>query len=85
MSKRPDADFGIGLYGIGMKRAMFKMGKKIEVQSSTTKESFTAFIDVPAWLNNDKTWDFELEPAGPKKRGTAILITSLHGKSSGVS
>jgi hypothetical protein len=42
----PDTKHGIGLYGIGMKRALFKIGRKIEVLSSTNNEGFEVDINV---------------------------------------
>ena len=42
--RRPDAltegEFSIGLYGIGMKRAILKIGKGINIYSSTADEAF---------------------------------------------
>jgi hypothetical protein len=45
-----DEEYSIGLYGIGMKRAIFKMGNKIEIYSSTAQEAFRTKIDVNDWL-----------------------------------
>ncbi|HEX3142340.1 MAG TPA: hypothetical protein VHQ64_00080, partial [Pyrinomonadaceae bacterium] len=80
--RRPDAPteaaYSIGLYGIGMKRAMFKMGKMIDIKSSTESEAFDVMIDVDAWLASP-TWDFDLEPKNPRENpGTTIRITELH-------
>ena len=73
----------IGLYGIGMKRALFKMGRNIDVRSSTGHESFTVSIAVDKWRQQpDDNWDFPLsnvvtegtaEPAG-----TRITVTNLY-------
>jgi hypothetical protein len=52
---------GLGLYGIGMKRAFFKIGKKILVRSQTTEEEFEVPIDVPAWKALPKVWTFTIE------------------------
>ncbi len=49
-----EADFAIGLYGIGMKRAVFKMGASILVASSTAAEAFEVNIEVPDWLRQTK-------------------------------
>jgi Histidine kinase-, DNA gyrase B-, and HSP90-like ATPase len=48
---RPDdapelKDGTIGLYGIGMKRAIFKMGNVVAMQSSTGTESFSLNLNV---------------------------------------
>jgi hypothetical protein len=70
-----DAPESIGIYGIGMKRAMFKIGTNIKICSSTTKESFEVDINVPVW-EKDPKWKFDLEPGRPlKKAGTEIAIT----------
>jgi len=85
----PPGDHAIGLYGIGMKRAIFKMGNKISIRSSTDKDSFRTDIDVEAWLakppleRSDGTvqedWDFDLDEAEPLAHpGTQISIEQLH-------
>jgi hypothetical protein len=68
----------VGLYGIGMKRAMFKIGRRIKVSSSTESDSFTVPIDVDAWAVDDSSWDFQLDAGAALTRvGTTIEITSL--------
>jgi len=74
----------IGLYGIGMKRAMFKMGKRIAVTSSTGNESFDMPLDVDAWRTKPETdWDFELHNVvhkdTPVPVGTTIAVSELYG------
>jgi hypothetical protein len=74
----PEADYSIGLYGIGMKRAVFKIGKDIDIQSSTATESFVVSIKVDDWLRSGD-WDFDLEPKAPlETAGTTIQINDLH-------
>jgi hypothetical protein len=78
----------IGLYGIGMKRAMFKMGKQILVTSSTGTESFRMALDVDQWRrqrdpqdNTRDNWDFELTHVVRNNTnvpsGTSIEISEL--------
>ncbi len=50
-------DNSIGQFGIGMKRAFFKIGSSISVHSVTTNSMFDIDIDVPTWLETDK-WEF---------------------------
>ena len=63
----PD-DYSIGVYGIGMKRAVFKLGNDIRIRSTyVTKEgkpeSFAVPIHVDKWLIDDAPpWDFDIEP-----------------------
>ena len=80
--RRPDAPadegFSIGLYGIGMKRAILKIGKIIEIHSSTDKEAFRCKIDVDDWLGHDD-WEFDIDDADQiKGTGTVIQIENLY-------
>ncbi|MCS3633696.1 hypothetical protein GGP57_000987 [Salinibacter ruber] len=50
----------IGLYGIGMKRSFFKIGKRIKVESSTSENAFDLNISVDEWKGREG-WDFPLE------------------------
>lgn len=68
----------VGVYGIGMKRAVFKLGKHTEIKSQTTKGGFSLSIP-PEWLEDDTEWDLPLLEeneilGGP---GTQILVTQL--------
>ena len=40
---------GLGIYGIGMKRAFFKLGRQILVESRTKTEAFRISIYVDKW------------------------------------
>lgn len=80
--RRKDASNGdespIGLYGIGMKRAAFKIGRKIEILSETDDEGFRVAIDVERWSRTPNDWDFDLEKTDKKNGiGTKISITAL--------
>ena len=86
----PEGEYSIGLYGIGMKRAIFKMGNDIQIYSSTDKEAFRARIDVNEWRTRGtlvpsgeatppEDWDFDMEDAPViPGTGTNIGITTLH-------
>jgi hypothetical protein len=72
-------DHGIGLYGIGMKRAFLKMGREVDVRSSTTSEAFHVPINVDKWRENDTDkWDFELKPIDATSPGMTIAIKKLY-------
>lgn len=68
----------IGTYGIGMKRAIFKLGRSAQVFSQTDAESFKVVIQ-PDWLLSDETWDLPLEiidsPLG--RNGTSLEVQAL--------
>lgn len=74
-----DGPYSIGLYGIGMKRAIFKLGQEILIYSSTSTEAFKAKINVHDWLaKGPDDWDFDLEDAEPATiPGTQISISTL--------
>ena len=74
---------GLSVYGIGMKRSFFKLGRSITVRSTTQDDRFEIDIDVDAWkAKGDNDWDFEFEYAEarnspPTSTGTEITITRL--------
>ncbi len=51
-------DYSIGQFGIGMKRAFFKIGKNISVFSKAPSSQFKIDIDVLEWLTKPKEWKF---------------------------
>jgi HSP90 family molecular chaperone len=73
----------IGRFGIGMKRAFFKIGQKFTVESTTYSSKFVVSEDVEEWKNKDE-WTFESfdvqEGSDYKSNeiGTRILIEKLH-------
>lgn len=73
----------IGAYGIGMKRAMFKLGNQVHLSTSTGKESFKLDLDVAQWKKDKSpTWRFPLTDVRMNgttvERGTSIRINELH-------
>lgn len=75
----------LGVYGIGLKRALFKIGKCFHITSKTTDTGFTCNLDVSNWLLKDDTlddWRIPLTSAEAAKSkasaGTLIRITDLH-------
>jgi hypothetical protein len=77
---------GLSVFGIGMKRAFFKMGRQILVDSHTETEWFTIDINVDEWQKKgDRNWDFEFKETGARfpndgkgPAGTTIRVTRLH-------
>ena len=68
----------VGVYGIGMKRAIFKMGRQAQVTSQTGKEAFRVAIP-EAWFHEKDNWLLPLTPLqNPLKHpGTTILVERL--------
>lgn len=82
-SSDPDK-YSIGVYGIGMKRATFKLGKNILVRSTyqDTNESRQAFavpIIVDTWLQSDNPpWDFDITgDQNLDENGVEIVVDDL--------
>lgn len=81
---KPHADpkhTGLGVYGIGMKRAMFKIGEKIVVKSATEEEGFRVDFDVVSWLAKANHWNLEFTDISRRPHkvcGTSVEITGLH-------
>jgi len=73
-----DVKGGIGLYGIGMKRAIFKIGRFCTVFSEADDATFSVKVDVDEW-RNDSSWDFYYEDATSRgSKGTEIQIEKLN-------
>ncbi|MBW4460118.1 MAG: ATP-binding protein [Nodosilinea sp. WJT8-NPBG4] len=78
-ANKNDAEYyTIGTYGIGMKRAIFKMGCSSQVSSQTASDSFKVTIS-PEWLSSDSEWDLPLEETDRwlPENGTVIEVTHL--------
>lgn len=70
---------GLGVYGIGMKRAFFKIGRQISIVSHTTDEQFRIDVNVDEWQKTEE-WTFPFTYADQKKSragGTDIEISNL--------
>ncbi len=55
-----DTEAGIGIYGIGMKRALFKLGRTFDIHSHTDDNAFVMNVDVEKWARDANNWDLEL-------------------------
>ncbi|GAG15682.1 unnamed protein product, partial [marine sediment metagenome] len=74
----------IGKFGVGMKRAFFKLGQVFEIESKAKNSSFTLKVDVVKWARDESKWEFRfdrvqegLKTISKDKRGTAIRVTKL--------
>ena len=72
----------LSVYGIGLKRAIFKMGDRISIESDHEQGGFELDLDVPAWAElKQDVWGFpitERPSVDADATGTAIEITHLH-------
>lgn len=74
----------IGQFGVGMKRALFKLGQAFVVESATTDTRFRLAVNVADWAEADE-WAFRFEeaeedyhPADAGVAGTTITVEPLH-------
>lgn len=75
--ERSDHHLGIGIFGLGLNRALFKLGKKSNIQTDTGDQRSELFLDTAAYLHSD-SWDLpatSLKSTG--KVGTIIEIDEL--------
>ncbi len=82
----------IGRFGIGMKRALFKLGKDFKIKTTSDLAKYSLTVDVIDWSKNDapETWNFqtdapvqlrsEISPYGPDELGTQIEVTNLYSE-----
>jgi hypothetical protein len=76
-----DASDRLSVYGIGLKRAMFKCGNKIRIISDHKKGGFELKLNVQEWSKlKAEPWKFEITSRPPAKTdcGTEITISDLH-------
>lgn len=74
----------IGRFGVGMKRAVFKLGRHFAVKSMSESDRFVVDVDIAAWQENPDDWRFrfkELKKYKTKipeeKRGTSVVVSKL--------
>lgn len=76
----PNVPGSVGIYGIGMKRAIFKIGKRCSISTRNANRRYEIEI-TPEWLENEKTWKIpvntDIEETGDGY--TKIKIGDLHG------
>jgi len=78
----PTVKHSVGQFGIGMKRALFKLGNQFTVTSAAAHSRFTVRVNVSEWAAKPE-WEFalsELEEniSVPKdERGTTITVSEL--------
>ena len=83
----PRVEGSVGQFGVGMKRALFKLGNHFCIESRAARSSFVVDVDVPAWeRGKENPWNFEFKDYQPtlaattpaKKRHTKIVVNQLH-------
>jgi len=75
----------LGVYGVGLKRALFKIGRSFSVISKTTQTGFKVAEDnLEEWIKKDKSlddWSFDMEiteqARTQKTAGTRIVVKKI--------
>ncbi len=69
----------VGTYGIGMKRAIFKIGKECLISTQSGEQGYEVGIS-EEWLQNQDNWDLPVNAAAKsmKEDGTTIVICQLY-------
>lgn len=69
----------VGVYGIGMKRAIFKMGRRCTIFTRNGNDEYEVEI-TPEWLKDEDAWDIAVSnrKAGTDAAGTRLSVTDIH-------
>jgi hypothetical protein len=76
----------VGEFGVGMKRALFKLGRHFLIESRTKTDAFKITLDVDEWEaikeDDPNAWNFRFSETGrnskPDETGTNITVTKLY-------
>jgi len=84
-SNEAHAEDRLSVYGIGLKRAMFKLGNRIAIHSDHINGGFDLKLNVAEWAKETKQpWTFDITPCQPAKdnaTGTKIIVKELYDDS----
>ena len=74
-----DAAGSVGVYGIGMKRAIFKIGRHCLISTRNADDQYEVEIS-PEWIDSEGTWDIPVREADISTAydGTTIVIGELY-------
>jgi hypothetical protein len=77
----PNLPHSVGRFGVGMKRALFKMGNIFTIKSVTNESYFKLVFNVEEWKKR-KEWNLEFEEVAETNQkgpfGTTIKVSSLY-------
>ena len=69
----------VGVYGIGMKRAIFKIGKECSIVTRTKADCYEVMI-TPDWISQPDNWELPVSESSTRQEqcGTTIAISELN-------
>ena len=80
----PETPYSIGQFGVGMKRALFKLGNIFNIESVTSTSKFSVEGNVQEWAKDKDNWDFIFSELNESFQAmndqvyTSIIVTELH-------
>jgi len=83
----PAVEGAVGEFGVGMKRALFKLGNHFRIESTAERSKFLIDVDVKKWQTGTEVpWEFEFKEYHPRlsqavpeaDRFTRIEVDQLH-------
>jgi histidine kinase/DNA gyrase B/HSP90-like ATPase len=73
--------YATGQFGVGMKRALFKLGTRFMIESTTKSSRFDVDVDVEKWLEQDEDdWHFDMTDVKEGKMPKGKIGTDIHVK-----
>ena len=77
--REPESAGVVGTYGIGMKRAIFKMGKGCAISTQSGSDQYRVDI-TPQWVDDEDDWDIPVHrrDESMEEDGTVIVVGDLH-------
>ena len=74
-----DAPGSVGVYGIGMKRAIFKMGKQCLISTRHADDQYEVEI-TPHWIDDESEWEIPVRSASisSESDGTTLVVGDLY-------
>lgn len=75
-----DTDETVGTYGIGMKRAIFKIGTECIVRTQSSSDGCFEVNITPHWITTNEDWDIPVKKVSRNSdiNGTSIEIKNFH-------
>ena len=77
--RNTDAPGTVGVYGIGMKRAIFKIGKRCLISTRNAKDQYEVEI-TPSWIDDESDWTIPVRSATTttEQEGTTLVVGDLY-------
>lgn len=74
-----EGPLSVGVYGIGMKRAIFKMGTQALIWTQNGENNYEVDIS-PDWIASEDDWNLEVKesPREMARDGTLIIVQNLY-------